>query len=51
MSYRKAGDRILEAAGPGHQAFGSRSRFIMNSMFADCKLRQLSTSVWYRSFG
>jgi len=26
-------------------SIGSRSRFIVNSMFDDCRLRQLSTSV------
>ncbi len=30
---------------------GSRNRFMVNSIFADCRCRQLSTSVWYRSFG
>ena len=30
---------------------GSRNRFMVNSILADCRLRQLSTSVWYRSFG
>ncbi len=24
---------------------------MVNSMFCDCRWRQLSTSVWYRSFG
>jgi hypothetical protein len=33
------------------EPIGSRSRFIVNSIFGDCKWRQLSTSVWYRSFG
>src|SRR5260370_30112857 len=28
-----------------------RARFMVNSMFCDCRWRQLSTSVWYRSFG
>src|SRR5258705_13642823 len=56
-----AGQRngIVEGAGPtlrrfgggAHPPIGSRSRFIVNSIFADCKLRQLSTSVRYRSFG
>src|SRR5260370_20298215 len=32
-------------------SISSRSRFIVNSMFCDCRWRQLSTSVWYRSFG
>jgi hypothetical protein len=33
------------------EPIGFRSRFIVNSIFGDCKWRQLSTSVWYRSFG
>ena len=32
-------------------SIGSRSRFIVNSMFCDCRWRQLSTSVWYRCLG
>jgi hypothetical protein len=34
-----------------HGVIGSRSRFIVNSIFCDWRWRQLSTSVWYRSFG
>jgi hypothetical protein len=36
---------------PTSPATGSRSRCIVNSIFCDCSSRQLSTSVWYRSFG
>jgi hypothetical protein len=35
---------------PTSPATGSRSRFMVNSIFCDWSSRQLSTSVWYRSF-
>jgi len=39
-------DRLVELARPiGHQAFGLRSRFMVNSILLDWSLRQLSTSV------
>jgi len=36
---------------PDAESIGSRSRLIVNSILSDCRWRQLSTSVWYRSFG
>jgi hypothetical protein len=36
---------------PDAESIGSRSRLIVNSILSDCRSRQLSTSVWYRSFG
>jgi hypothetical protein len=34
-----------------HSEIGSRNRFMVNSILNDCNGRQLSTSVWHRSFG
>jgi hypothetical protein len=42
---RMAIQSAVESGGTGHQAFGSRSRFMVNSILSDCSLRQLSTSV------
>src|SRR5258708_31795144 len=49
--YRLVKVSIRSFAAQPPPSIGSRSRFIVNSMFCDCRWRQLSTSVWYRSFG
>src|SRR5258708_21634888 len=49
--YRLVKVSIRSLAAQQRPSIGSRSRFIVNSMFCDCRWRQLSTSVWYRSFG
>jgi hypothetical protein len=39
--------RLQGIANQGTLSIGSLSRFIVNSIFCDCRWRQLSTSEWY----
>jgi hypothetical protein len=41
----QAFNHAIETAAADARSIGSRSRFIVNSMFADCSNRQLSISV------